>query len=135
MIQDSYDAINEETEYKEDVQQAVDSIDEVNNMSIDGEHEIRVIAGTREFMKDINKVQTHSQVYNQTVAESKTSVKQMKKAIINQIKGTDPRWNVSQKSGRLNNKQVYKVLSGASDSRYVFKKKNTPAEPSGNAID
>ena len=132
--QDYYDAITSEKDFQEEVEQSINSIPNVVNESPDGEHRLQVTAGTREFLRDVDSATVYTNRYNQVVKDSKTSVKLIKKQIMNQIKGSDPRWNNSQRTGRLNQKQVYKVLSDASDSRYVFKKKNNPSEPSGNAI-
>ena len=130
-----YNALDMEADFHSDLDSATSSINEGTEMdSRYGDHEIEVTAGVRDLARRVENLDTYSREYDNVARAAGASIRQIRDEILRRLGGDEPTYQGGRRTGRVNNKQVYRVAHSDLRSDRVFKKKVNPEDVNANAI-
>ena len=129
------EALDEEDNFKEDLDRAIDSIPR-ENTSIRG-HAIEVVGRASDMFHydldwNMEQVIEGNARYNSVKEDNHAGINTLVSEIKRQLKGRNSKFETGLKRGKVNNRDIWK--SGQKGSPKMFKRKNQPKRAEGSAI-
>lgn len=128
-------AFDLEHEFNGELSDSTDRVDEGREVDSQyGDHNIHVTAGVRDFHRRYDNLGKYADHYKNVARSGRGAIKAITSEINRRLKGSDPRYDGGQKSGRLNSKQVWKFGHSDFDSSRAYMKKTNPVDLKASAI-